>query len=413
MNDRYDVAVIGAGIVGVSTALHLQMRGKKVLLLDKREPGEETSYGNAGIIENSYVLTFSFPGFSRWPGILAARDAAAHLHYPSLPRLIPWLLEFFLHSQTAGRRRNGLALRPLITIALEEHKKLMQGTDAERYLSASGRVKIHRSEASFLSDALEREVAKEVGVPFEVLEPGAFAEIEPHLKPGYYRAVRWTGSARLTSPGVVVKEYARRFTAGGGVFQRAAVHGLMRQAVDWKIFAKEGNFTAKEIVICAGPWSGELLKGLGYRFPLAFKRGYHRHFAAEGNATLKHALIDSEYGYALMQMEQGMRITTGAEFAGMEIPENPVQIDMCLPLARELFPLGEPVNEKPWMGCRPCLPDSLPIIDAAPRHPDLWFNFGHGHSGLTIGPPSGRLMAELITREKPFCDPAPYRATRF
>lgn len=164
--------------------------------------------------------------------------------------------------------------------------------------------------------------------------------------------------------------------------------------------------------MCTGPWANALVKPLGYRFPLGFKRGYHQHFAAEG-ATLSHAVVDADIGYVLVAMEQGIRMTTGAEFARPNAPHNPVQLAQVLPKAKELFPLGAAVEEKAWMGSRPCFADALPAIGEAARHKGLWFNIGHGHSGMTTGPAAGRLLAEMMTGEKTSIDPAPYRPDRF
>ena len=160
-------------------------------------------------------------------------------------------------------------------------------------------------------------------------------------------------------------------------------------------------------------WSNRVLKPLGYRFPLGIKRGYHMHYRAHGNAVLNHAVLDAERGYLLAPMVRGIRLTTGAELARFDAPPSPVQIDLAEPVARKLFPLAERLDAEPWMGRRPCLPDMLPVIGPAPRHNGLWLDFGHQHHGLTLGPVSGRLLAEMMTGEPTFADPAPYAATRF
>jgi D-amino-acid dehydrogenase len=149
------------------------------------------------------------------------------------------------------------------------------------------------------------------------------------------------------------------------------------------------------------------------RLPLAVKRGYHQHFRPRGNAGLTRPVVDAELGYCVAPMEQGLRLTTGAEFAPRDAPPTPAQLDRLLPAARELFPLGEAVEAKPWMGSRPCFADSRPVIGRAPSHPGLWLNYGHAHWGLTLGPVSGRLLAEMMTGATAFCDPAPYAAERF
>jgi D-amino-acid dehydrogenase len=165
--------------------------------------------------------------------------------------------------------------------------------------------------------------------------------------------------------------------------------------------------------VALGPWSPDVLEPLGIKVPLGIKRGYHRHFDAKGNASLTRPVIDTEIGYALTPMEQGIRLTTGAEFASRDAPPTPVQFDRLMPYAKELFPLGEPNEAEPWLGRRPNMPDSLPVLGRAPGQNGLWLAFGHGHWGLTLGPVTGRLIADMMTGATPFADPAPYRAERF
>ena len=406
MNEPYDIAVVGAGIVGVSTALHLLAHGKKVALIDRRPPGQETSFGNAGVVGNGYVLPFGFPALSRIPGILLDRDTSARVRYADLPRTLPWIINFYFKSLPTPRRLSGEKLRPLIARAVDEHKFLMRNTDAERYLSLAKQVSLFRSANSFANSHTERQTAQEMGVPFEIFDAAAFHEIEPHLKPVFHKIIRWTGGAHLNNPGAVTTVYAERFVREGGTFIQTEIKGGSFENL-------LGDIQAKQIVICAGPWSAEILKTLGYHFPMMVKRGYHQHYSALNSATLSHAITDVEYGYVLSNMEQGYRITTGAEFAALDSPPTPVHLTRVLPHARELFPLGEPRDPTPWHGSRPCFADSLPVIGRAPRHPGLWLNFGHGHMGMTIGPSSGRLLAEMMSEAKPFCDPAPYRAERF
>ena len=175
----------------------------------------------------------------------------------------------------------------------------------------------------------------------------------------------------------------------------------------------EGPVQAGAGVVALGPWSDDVLRPLGYRIPLGVKRGYHMHYKAAGNATLNRPIIDVQHGYALTPTVTGMRLTTGAEFALRDAPPTPVQLDRVEPLAREIFPLGERIDAEPWLGRRPCLPDMLPMIGRAPKHEGLWMNFGHHHLGFTMGPVTGRLLAEMLTGEAPFTDPEPYRADRF
>jgi D-amino-acid dehydrogenase len=167
------------------------------------------------------------------------------------------------------------------------------------------------------------------------------------------------------------------------------------------------------VVLALGPWTPDVLGSLGLRLPLAVKRGYHRHFRPRGNAGLTRPVVDADVGYCVAPMEQGLRLTTGAEFAARDAPPTPVQFDRLLPAARALFPLGDELEAATWMGSRPCFADSRPVIGPADGHPGLWLAFGHAHWGLTLGPATGRLVAELVTGTPAFCDPAPYNAARF
>jgi D-amino-acid dehydrogenase len=188
---------------------------------------------------------------------------------------------------------------------------------------------------------------------------------------------------------------------------------LHRTGSRWRVETDEGALDAAECVVALGPWSSDLLAALGLKLPLAVKRGYHRHFRAQGNAGLVRPVLDAEVGYLVTPMEQGIRITTGAEFAARDAAPSPAQFDRLMPRARELFPLGERTDGKTWLGSRPCLPDSRPVIGRAPGLAGLWLAVGHAHWGLTLGPATGRMIAEMMAGEPPFCDPAPYRAERF
>ena len=237
--------------------------------------------------------------------------------------------------------------------------------------------------------------------------------LEPSLAPVFRRAIFLPDVMSVSNPLALTRAYARRFETLGGVTLTGDAHSLRRDGERWRVAAEEGIVEASHAVVALGPWSPDLLGPLGIRLPLGIKRGYHRHFRARGNAALARPVLDADSGYCITPMQQGIRLTTGAEFAARDAAPTPVQFDRLMPAARELFPLGDPIEPTPWLGARPCFADSRPVIGRAPGKPGLWLAYGHGHWGLTLGPATGRLVAELITHADPFCDPTPFRAERF
>jgi len=181
----------------------------------------------------------------------------------------------------------------------------------------------------------------------------------------------------------------------------------------WRVRTENGVIQAKAAVIALGPWSAELVRKFGYRLPLQVKRGYHMHYSTLNGARLNLPVLDAEAGYVIAPMTRGIRLTTGVELGRCDAPPTPVQLEAVEPLARDIFPLGDRVDDKPWLGRRPCTPDMMPVIGPAPRHDGLWFAFGHAHHGLTLGPVTGRLIADLMTGVRPFVDPRPFQAERF
>jgi D-amino-acid dehydrogenase len=188
---------------------------------------------------------------------------------------------------------------------------------------------------------------------------------------------------------------------------------LEPDADGWRLRSAQGDVFAREAVVALGPWADVLTRALGYDLPLAVKRGYHMHYRPAGTAKLNYPMLDTERGYFLAPMRRGIRLTTGAEFALRDAIRTPVQLGRAEPIARDLFPLAERLDTEPWMGARPCTPDMLPVIGRAPRHPNLFFAFGHAHHGLTLAAVTGRLVAEMMTGEAPLVDPAPYSPARF
>jgi D-amino-acid dehydrogenase len=411
---RTDVIVLGAGIVGTSVALHLAKRGLSVALVDRGGAGEGTSYGNTGIIEGNTIFPAAFPSrFAELLTIALKRSPVATYHLSFLPKIAPWLLAFRAASRPERLLETAALMRPLMARAVAEHEALSAEAGAQNYLRHNGWLKLYRTDRGFAGVARELDLAAELGIANVPLDRDAALKLEPSLQPVFRHAVHWTGAVSVTNPLALTRAYAARFAALGGLSFNGDARTLHRVAPHWRVDTAAGPLDAGDVVVALGPWAPDLLDPLGIKLPLAVKRGYHRHFRPQGNAALARPILDAENGYCLAPMEQGIRVTTGAEFAARDAAPTPVQFDRVLPRARELFALGEPVEVQPWMGARPCFADSRPVISRAPQLGGLWLAYGHGHWGLTLGPATGRLIAEMMTGATPFCDPKPYGAERF
>lgn len=413
---KFDVVVLGAGMVGISAALHLQSRGRSVALLDRRGPAEETSHGNAGMIQREGVVPYMFP--REWATIFKYalnNTSEAYYHLSSLPRIAPWLLRYWMASTPEGETGSARAMLPLVERCISEHEPLIEAAGLSGLVRRTGYLRVYRTEeAMALARAKDEKVRSLYGINSETLDAKTLGAMEPHLADNLIGALHLTDPITISDPGALGRGYAELLVKRGAKVLEGEARSLEAMpGGGWKVAGRTGWIEAREIVVALGPWSGELLRGLGVRVPLGWKRGYHMHYRAEGNATLSRPVIDAERGYCLAPMTKGIRLTTGAEFATRDAPKTPVQLARAETAAHEIFPLGARNDPEVWMGRRPCMPDMVPVIGPAPGKPGLWLNFGHHHLGFTLGPASGRLLAEMMTGETPYTDPRPYRVERF
>ncbi|ODT69406.1 MAG: amino acid dehydrogenase [Pelagibacterium sp. SCN 63-23] len=412
-----DVIILGAGIVGVATGIHLLRRGRSVTLVDKNEPGRETSFGNAGIIQREGVRPHPFPRDLQTLLQVGLHLSSAARYAPlALPRLAPPLLRYWWESSPDHYRRVVENYAPLIGRSLIAHGDLIAeaGPAAEKLITREGWYLAFRT-----PERLGREVAKakadraRFGIGFEELDWPALKALEPNLLGGLSGAIHWTDPWTVSDPGALVTAYFKLFKQMGGTFLRGAAEDLVGESNGWSTKVGGQRHQARQAVITLGPWAPDVLEPLGYRLPLFVKRGYHMHYRPEKGTELKHLLLDPEVGYAMAPMARGIRITTGAEFAMRDAAPTPVQLAQAEKKARELFPLGERLDPQPWKGARPCTPDMMPIIGKAPRHEGLFVGIGHAHHGFTLGPATGELLAQAMTGEQTAIDINPFRMERF
>lgn len=409
---KFDVLVLGGGIVGVSTAVHLRQRGLSVALVDRQAPGRETSYGNAGLIQREGVYPYAFP--RDVPTLLRyARNRSPDVRYhPSaLPTIAPFLARYWFHSAPVRHAAIARHYSTLIEHCVSEHRALIERAGAGGWLREGGWLKIFHRQGAW--EAAQREAERwqrEYGVPFVSLDARQLQRDEPSLSASLVGALRYTASDSVSDPGALVQAYAAYFQSLGG---HLLIGDATTLAPQWTVKTGEGEIEGRHAVVAMGPWSDTVTRPLGYRLPLAVKRGYHMHYASQPGAKLNQPVLDAENGFLITPMTRGIRLTTGVELALRDSPRTPVQLDAVEPMARALYPLAQRVDDTPWMGARPCTPDMMPVIGPAPHHRDLWFAFGHAHHGLTLGPITGRLIAEMITGAPPCVDPGPFSAARF
>ncbi len=413
---KYDVLVLGAGMVGVSCALHLQAKGKSVALFDRQEAGQETSFGNAGIIQREAVRPYSFPRALSVIGTAATnRRLDVRYHASALPRVAGPLLRYFNHSAPSAYEKIAADYASMIAMSIDTHADLIKAAQAESLVEKQGWLMLMRSqknlEAAFAeADTLQREH----GVNHRKLNQQQLAELEPGIAKGQLvGAVHWTDPWTLHSPGDLVKAYAELFNRRGGKMLFGDALTLEKTAAGWQVRTRDGEtVTAAEVVIALGPWTTKLTERFGFAPPMFVKRGYHMHYAALPDRKLNHWVLDEERGYLIAPMKNGLRLTTGAELALIDSPSTPKQLIDCEAVARDLLPIGDRVDPEPWKGARPCMPDMKPVIGAVPDVPGMWCAFGHGHQGFTLGPATGELLAALMTGEKPQIDMQPFSAGR-
>ncbi len=408
-----EILVLGAGMVGTCTALELQLRGHSVTLVDRRGPGQETSYGNAGVIQREAVEPYAMP--RDWRSLLSVafkQGLDVNYHLGGLLAAWPQLLRYWHASAPSRHRQIGQQYAGLIAHCTAEHDRYMTLASAHDLVRRDGLRLMFRTERALDAALTEaRRLNREHGIEFAAMDTHSLAVAEPAFKIPLAGAVHWRDSWNVSDPGRLVERYAALFQQRGGRLLIGDAGSLQADGAGWRVMSHDGPVQARQVVMALGPWAGDFACRLGYRWPLFVKRGYHRHYSR--GATLNLTTLDAERGYVLAPQRRGLRITSGAEIARLDAPPTPRPLWGAAAAARQLLDLGEALESEPWMGSRPCSADMKPLIGAAPKHPGLWINCGHGHQGFTLGPASARLLADLIEGATPYTAAAGFSPSRF
>lgn len=408
------VIIVGAGIIGVSTAVWLQRLGHEVVLVDRAGPGEGTSHGNGGVLASAAIVPVTGPGLLwKAPFMLFNRDQPLFLKWRYLPKLLPWLVKYLKHNNEADTRRIAKALAPIIADSLEDHQALAKGTNAERYIVPGDYIYVYHSRRDFEKEALSWDIRKDNGFVWEEIGHEALQKIAPAISNEFQFAISLPGHGRISDPGAHVKALAEHVIDEGGKLLIGAVDDFIVE--DGKVGGVTIDGVTHEtdaVVIATGVWSVPLMKKLGIDVPLESERGYHIELINPSSMPFAPLMISSGK-FVITPMEGRIRCAGVLEFGGLELEASKAPFDLLERHFRKAFPQITWEKTETWMGHRPAPSDSIPIIGEISTAKGVFAGFGHHHVGLTGGPKTGRLLAQMINGDKPNLDLASYSPMRF
>ncbi|MBL8671495.1 MAG: FAD-dependent oxidoreductase [Alphaproteobacteria bacterium] len=414
MSARETVAVIGAGAVGACAALALQRRGFAVTLIDRDAPGSGASYGNAGFLSASSIIPVATPGIlGRVPKMLRDPLSPLTIRWSYLPFLLPWLARFVRASRPEEVERIAAALVPLI-LACRDDWRAAVGEDAYRALVRStGILTIFKSDAAFARAQWAWELRRRHGIPFEILEGAALRQQEPALTPDVKAGIFVPQGAHAIDPQALVQAAAAQFEAAGGMVRRGAVARVAKASDGRPAPIIDGAAVPFDrLVIAAGAHSRPLARQCGIDVPLDTERGYHVMLPRPG-VMPRLPMLSGDHDFGITPMAKGLRIAGTVELGGLNAAPNWARAQQLLRMTEPYLGRIDASGAETWLGFRPSMPDSLPVIGRVPGNERVILAFGHGHLGLSLGAVTGAMVAALAAGETPAIDPTPYRPERF
>jgi D-amino-acid dehydrogenase len=412
MTDK--ITIIGAGIVGIATAAYLKRDGHDVTVVDMRPPGEYCSFGNAGILSPGSCVPLATPGI-QWkvPGYLMDSMGPLTIRWGYLPKAAPWLLRFLAASTPARVEAIANALRPLLRQTFDAYAPLAKHAGVADLIRQTGYVVAYGKRSSYVGDNIAWKLRRDRGVAIEELDEDGIRQRVPQLTGRYETGLYLPEQGFVANPGRLTKGLAAQFERDGGTILRRQVRDI---EVGWNgpraLITDEGPIAVEKLVICAGAHSSEFTSRLGDPVPLEAERGYHVTYS-DPRVTLPMPVFLPEHKFFVTPMEMGLRIAGQTEFAGVAAEPDYGRADILARHMQRLFPGISTADTTKWMGRRPSMPDSLPVIGRSTRFENAYYAFGHGHVGLCSGAPTGRIVADLIAGREPNIDVRPFRPDRF
>ncbi len=407
----YDIAIAGAGAVGMSCALWAQMRGHRVLLADPNPPGSGASYGNACTLATYACLPVNAPSvLTGLPGLMFAKDSPLSLSYAHALRNPRWMLSFLANCRAAPSRRIAGHLADLLAHADAGINPLIEAAGAQDLVVARGQLSVWSTASAAEAATADLEQRRALGVPWREVGPEEALEMEPGLKLPVKRAVHFHAARHLRDPQELITRMHRAFTELGGTTLQAPVEAVRASATGVEVQADGQSLTAGRAVIAGGAFS-KRIEGAGTdKLPLGTERGYHLMYKGEAHRVTR-PVGWGEAGFYAVPHAQGLRLTGTVEIAALEAPANQRRLAYIARKGAEMLgPLPDPDSD--WLGFRPTLPDSLPVIGPSPQSDRLLYAFGHQHIGLTLSGITGRLIADLAEGRQPNIALAPFAADR-
>ena len=409
-----NITIIGAGIVGIATASYLRRDGHAVTVVDMRPPGEYTSFGNAGILSPGSCVPQALPGvLSKVPGFLSDPLGPLAIRPAHFLKALPWFLRLVAASRLSRVEQIADALRPLLQQTFDAYAPLVQHAGVADMIRQTGYVVAYSSRAALARDALPWKLRRDRGVVVEEIDSAGIKQHVPQLKGEYEAGLYLPEQGYVTNPERLTKSLAEQFLKDGGqIVQRKVLDIEVSPEGPRKLVTDAGNMALETLVICAGSHSNEFTAKLGDSVPLEAERGYHVTYS-DPQFTLPMPVFLPQQKVFITPMEMGLRIAGQSEFAGNEAEPNYARADVLAKQMQQIFPGISNVDSTRWMGRRPSMPDSLPVIGPASKMPNVWYAFGHGHIGLCGGAPTGRALADLIAGRAPDVNLEPFSVTRF
>ena len=407
-----NVVVVGAGIVGLCAAWHLVKRGAKVTLIDREGPGRGCSFGNSGSLSSGSVAPLAMPGVVKSaPRMLLDPASALRVAPGYWLKAAPWLARFVAASRPARVGEISNALAALLRPSIEHHARVLREIEAMDLLRRDGQLVVYRNREQLAKDNAVWELRRRHGYEVRVIDRAGILALEPAVGPAYTVGVYLPDQAMVANPYRYCEELARALAQRGAEFLRDEVRAIEVGALGLRL--SDRRIAADNVVLAAGAWSARLLRPLGLRIPLESQRGYHITLKDTG-VDICRPVVPADRKVFIAQQETGLRVGGTVEFAGLEAPPNKARADLLLDDLAAVFPQARLGGERSdWMGHRPCLPDSLPVIGESPTHRGLWLAFGHGHLGLTEAAVTGDVLARAMHGEPAGLDLAPFSAARF